>query len=278
MSSSSDQECHEVHIDGPPDAGDRKSRLFDEVVVEYEWFASRLKAMKQSDKTTMTRSEMIGSSTSGYVEVRRDQREPAEVSTSGDQDENEGVVPGAKAMEDPSLAVPEKLEDLIDLTHTFHFSMGHRVLILRASDRPAYPPPSYVAISSHHLIVGLRFHLPTFLKRILNLLELALMQLSPNAYTRLLSFYLFFSRKGIGSLTDNIIRHCFLLKNCPLSKKPSGKAQHDRVYYLLMRASDYRELLQSDFKSNVGDYRMAYFYITGPRIESVKYKRFVLSP
>ncbi|KAL5754160.1 hypothetical protein ACOSP7_022380 [Xanthoceras sorbifolium] len=54
MSSSSDQERHEVHIDGPPDAGDRKSRPFDEVVVEYEWFASRLKAMKRGDKTTMT--------------------------------------------------------------------------------------------------------------------------------------------------------------------------------------------------------------------------------
>ncbi|KAL5818847.1 hypothetical protein ACOSQ4_022689 [Xanthoceras sorbifolium] len=198
MSSSSDQERHEVHIDGPPDAGDRKSRPFDEVVVEYEWFASRLKAMKRGDKTTMTsRSEMIGSSTSGHVEVRRDQREPAEA---GD-------------FSFPSFVI--KREDLVDLTHTFHFSMGHRVLIPRASDRPAYPSPSYVAISSHHLIVGLRFHLPTFLKRVLNLLELAPMQLTPNAYTQLLSFYLIFSRKGIGSLTDNIIRHCFLLKNCP---------------------------------------------------------------
>ncbi|KAL5781911.1 hypothetical protein ACOSP7_006940 [Xanthoceras sorbifolium] len=202
--------------------------------------------MERGDEAIMTRrSEIRGSSTSGREEAMRDQGESAEVSTSEDRDENEGVVPGAEEMDDPSLATPEDLQtqagdfscpssiikrdDLVGLARAFHLLMGHKVLIPKALDRPAYPPQGYVAISSHHLIVGLRFSLPSFLIRILNLLELAPMQLTPNAYTRLLSFYLIFRRKGIGSPIDNIIRHCFLLKKCPLYKKPSGKAQYDWV-------------------------------------------------
>ncbi|KAL5861852.1 hypothetical protein ACOSQ3_003136 [Xanthoceras sorbifolium] len=200
MSRPSDQECHEANTGGFPDTGDRKSRPFDEVVVEYERFVSHLKAMEHGDEAITTRrSEMKGSSTFGHVDARKDQGEPAEVSTSGDQDENEGVIPEAKGVNDPPLATPEelqtqagdfsfpssfiKIEDLVGFTHTFHLPMGHRVLIPRASDRPAYPPPGYVVIFSHHLIAGLRFPLPPILIRILNILELAPMQRSPNAYS-----------------------------------------------------------------------------------------------
>ncbi|KAL5844315.1 hypothetical protein ACOSQ4_010273 [Xanthoceras sorbifolium] len=151
------------------------------------------------------------------------------------------------------------------LTHTFHLPKGHRVLIPRASDGPAYPSLSYVAISSHYLIVGLRFLLPQFLIRLLNLLELTPMQLTLIAYTRLISFYLIFRNNRVGSPTDNIIRHCFLLKKCPFSKKPSSKAQHDGVYYLSTRASDYWKLLQLDIKSNVWDYKTIYFILRAPK-------------
>ncbi|KAL5857300.1 hypothetical protein ACOSQ3_004758 [Xanthoceras sorbifolium] len=170
MSSARDQECHEADTGGSPDAGDRKSHPFDEVVVEYELFVSRLKAIERGGKAAAThRNEARGSSTSGRVEARRDQGEPVKVSILGDQDENEGVVPGAKKMDDPFLAVPGELQTLVDdssfrssvikredlvggLMHTLHLPIGHMVLIPRALDRLDYPPPSYVAISSHHLI------------------------------------------------------------------------------------------------------------------------------
>ncbi|KAL5767640.1 hypothetical protein ACOSP7_014235 [Xanthoceras sorbifolium] len=176
----------------------------------------------------------------------------------------------------PSSVITRK--DLVGLVHTFHLPMGHRVLIPRASDSPTHPPLGYVAISSHHLLAGLRFPLPRFLIKVLNLLQLTPIQLTPNVYTWLLSFYLIFRRKRIGSPTDNIIRHYFHMKKCPLNKKLPGKTRHDKIYYLPVRSSDYRALLQSDIKSNVGDYKASYFYITGLEIESVEHKRLVLSP
>ncbi|KAL5812317.1 hypothetical protein ACOSQ3_027267 [Xanthoceras sorbifolium] len=136
-------------------------------------------------------------------------------------------------------------EDMVDLVHTFHFPMGHKVLIPRASDIPIDPPPGYgcYTISSHHLLAGLRFPFPRFLSKVLNLLQVAPMQLTPNAYTRLLSFYLVFRRKRIGSPIDNIIRHCFQMKKCPINKKLPGKIRHEGIYYLPARLSDYRALL-----------------------------------
>ncbi|KAL5738472.1 hypothetical protein ACOSP7_031233 [Xanthoceras sorbifolium] len=111
MSRSSDQEHHKADTGGSPDVGDRRPCPFNEVV-----------AMDRGGKTATTRrSEVIGSFTSSRVEARRDQGEPAEISTLGDQDENEGVVLGAGEVDDPSLAVPDflflssiiKIEDLM---------------------------------------------------------------------------------------------------------------------------------------------------------------------
>ncbi|KAL5736752.1 hypothetical protein ACOSQ2_031540 [Xanthoceras sorbifolium] len=168
MPSSGDQERHEADTGGAPDAGDCMSRPFDEILVKYEQFADKV--------ATTRRSEVIWSSTSGRVEARRDQGEPAKVSTSVNQDENKGVVPEVEEVDDPSLVVPEELqtqaedfsfpssvikrEDLVGLMHTFHLPIGHRVLIPRVSDGPSYPPPGYMVISSYHLIIGLRFPLP----------------------------------------------------------------------------------------------------------------------
>ncbi|KAL5762758.1 hypothetical protein ACOSP7_019022 [Xanthoceras sorbifolium] len=143
-------------------------------------------------------------------------------------------------------------ESLVDLVHTFHLPKGHKVLIPRAIDSRTHPPQGYVVISPHHLPAGLRFPLPRFLIRALNLLELVPIQLTPNAYTRLLSFYLIFRRKRIGSPTNNILRHCFQMKKCPFNKKSLGAARLDGIYYLSARPGDYRVLLQLDIKSNVG--------------------------
>ncbi|KAL5799492.1 hypothetical protein ACOSQ3_032569 [Xanthoceras sorbifolium] len=144
-------------------------------------------------------------------------------------------------------------EDLVDLVHTFHLPIGHKVLVSKASDRSTHMLSGYIAISSHHLAAELRFSLPQFLLNVLNLLELAPIQLTPNAYSRLLSLHLIFRRKSVGSLTDNIARHCFQMKKCHLNKKLSGKALHDGMYYLPTRPNDCRSLLRLDIKSNAGN-------------------------
>ncbi|KAL5772700.1 hypothetical protein ACOSQ2_012624 [Xanthoceras sorbifolium] len=146
MSSLSDQECHKADTSGSPNVGDRSSRPFNEVVDAYERFVSRERAMDYGDRAVTSHgSKATRSSTSGHVEARGDQRESTGVSTSGDQGENKGVIPIAEKVDDPSLSISEELqsqagdflypsslikrEDLVGLAHTFHPSMGHRVLI-----------------------------------------------------------------------------------------------------------------------------------------------------
>ncbi|KAL5734164.1 hypothetical protein ACOSP7_032025 [Xanthoceras sorbifolium] len=144
-------------------------------------------------------------------------------------------------------------DDLVDLVHTFRLPMGHKVLVSRASDRSTHMLSGYIAISSHHLAAELRFPLPRFPLNVLNLLELAPIRLIPNVYSRLLSLYLIFRRKSVGSLTDNIARHCFQMKKCHLNKKLLGKARHDEMYYLPAQPNDYWSLLRLNIKSNAGN-------------------------
>ncbi|KAL5746864.1 hypothetical protein ACOSQ2_024161 [Xanthoceras sorbifolium] len=136
------------------------------------------------------------------------------------------------------FSTPEELnsrpvnENLLGFASTFHLPRGYKVMVPKVTDRPARSPPGYIAISSHHLHAGLRFILPTFLLCVLNLLRLASMQLTPNSYAQLISFYLTFRRRGFGSPSDNIIRYCYSLKKCPLSEKSFGSAWHEGIYYL----------------------------------------------
>ncbi|KAL5823563.1 hypothetical protein ACOSQ4_021463 [Xanthoceras sorbifolium] len=200
MYSPSDRRRHKASTGDLSNKGDRKSRPFDDVLTDYEKFASGERLGLQGDKAAVAHQyEVIRSSTSGCTEVQSDRSESAEVSSSEDLGESEGIVPRVEEMNDSSLTALE----------------GHKVLIPRATNSPTHPPQCYVVISSHHFSAGLKFPLPNFLIRILNMLELALMQLTPNAYTQLLSFYLIFRMKRIGSLTDNIFRHCFQMKKCP---------------------------------------------------------------
>ncbi|KAL5835128.1 hypothetical protein ACOSQ4_014625 [Xanthoceras sorbifolium] len=273
MSSSSDRRRQKAGTGGPSNKGDRKSRLFDDATVAHQ-------------------REVTRSFTSGRTEVWSDRKESAEVFSLEDCGDSEGVVPGVEERDDSSLAALGGLEtetessmfpssviireSLVELVHSFHLPRGHKVLIPRVTNSLTHPPQGYMAISSYHLFAGLSFPFLRFLIKVLNLLELAPMQLTPNAYTRMLSLYLIFIKKMIGSPTDNILRHCFQMKKCP--KKSLGTARPDGIYYLPARPGDYQALLQSNIKSNVREYKVVYFYIKGSGIESVEHKRFVLSP
>ncbi|KAL5752184.1 hypothetical protein ACOSP7_022360 [Xanthoceras sorbifolium] len=282
MTSPSNRRHHKAGTGGPSNKRDRKSRPIDDILLDYEKFVSGERTGRQGDEVAVAyQCEVTGSSTSGHTEV----------SFSRNHSESEGVVPGVKERDYSFLAASGGLEietgsspfpssvitkeSLIELVHTFHLPRRHKVLIPRVTDSPTHLPQDYVVISSHHLFAGLRFPLLGSLS-VLNLLELTPIQLTLNVYVRLLYFFLIFRRKRIGSPTDNILRHCFQMKKCP--KKSLGVVQPDGIYYLSARPSDYRGLLQSDIKSNVGEYKAAYFYITGLGIESAEHKHFVSLP
>ncbi|KAL5852007.1 hypothetical protein ACOSQ3_007125 [Xanthoceras sorbifolium] len=100
-----------VGTHGSPNAGDRRPRPFDEVLVEYEQFVSRERTKHQGDRAAMTRrSEVTESSTSGRREAWSDQGESTKVSTSEGHNESEGAVLGVERVDDPTLAIPEGLQ------------------------------------------------------------------------------------------------------------------------------------------------------------------------
>ncbi|KAL5755627.1 hypothetical protein ACOSQ2_020373 [Xanthoceras sorbifolium] len=90
--------------------------------------------------------------------------------------------------------------DLKCFVKAFNIPKGYKLLAPTPQDRAAYPPLGYVTINHQHLQVGLRLPFLGFLTNILNLLELALFQLSSNSYSQLISLYLMFpviSRKMV---------------------------------------------------------------------------------
>ncbi|KAL5865715.1 hypothetical protein ACOSQ3_003229 [Xanthoceras sorbifolium] len=129
------------------------------------------------------------------------------------------------------------------IADSFRFPSGHQILVPAVTDRAAYPPPGFIAISRHHLIAGLRFPILRFLIDALNLLKLASMQLTPSSYDQLLTLYLSFRRKRLLLPSDNVIRYCFTLKQCPLVRGSLKDALHDGMYYLSVRAGEYNKLL-----------------------------------
>ncbi|KAL5744418.1 hypothetical protein ACOSQ2_027534 [Xanthoceras sorbifolium] len=169
VSSLNDQECQKADVGGSFAPEERKSRPFDEVVVEFEQFMSKQMGIDCSERAAEAHELRLFSS--------------------GDLDESVGIAPEDE-VDDSSLVASEvgnfsfpssiiKREDLVGLVNMFHLPMGYKVLIPRATDGPAHPPSGYVAISSHHSQAGLRFPLHEFIIRVLNLLELASMQLTP---------------------------------------------------------------------------------------------------
>ncbi|KAL5750823.1 hypothetical protein ACOSP7_025426 [Xanthoceras sorbifolium] len=129
------------------------------------------------------------------------------------------------------------------MVESFQFSSDHQILVPAVTDRAAYPPRGFIAISRHHLIPGLRFPISGFLIDVLNLLKFASMLLTPSSYGQLLTLYLSFRKYGIPPPSDNVIKYYFVLKQCPLGKGSPEDALHDGMHYLSVQAGKYRDLL-----------------------------------
>ncbi|KAL5825403.1 hypothetical protein ACOSQ3_021466 [Xanthoceras sorbifolium] len=162
MSSLSDQKRHEPNVGGSFAPEKHDPRLFDEVVIEYERFMSKQLAIDRSQKEFATK-----------------------VSSSGGHDEGVGVISGEDEVDNSSQTTFRRQQpqvksfsslpsiitrkDIVGFAIAFHLPRGHKVMVSKVTDRPARPPPGYVAISPHHLHDRLRFPLSKFLIRVLNL-------------------------------------------------------------------------------------------------------------
>ena len=139
------------------------------------------------------------------------------------------------------------------------------------TDRAAYPPEGFVAISREHMELGFRFPMPEYLKDLLNDLKLAPFQLTPNSYAYLTTLAAGFRKHGLGFPTPRIIRTILSFKAI------SGK---DGLYYAAPRLySEYKEFLpQNCTKSNVGEYKSNWALFTCPSLAGLNNRSFVLKP
>ncbi|KAL5834686.1 hypothetical protein ACOSQ3_014280 [Xanthoceras sorbifolium] len=159
------------------------------------------------------------------------------------------VVKGAEILDNLPRAAYKGLRRKKDvfvlkaMADSFQFPSGHRLLVSIVTDKAAYPHLGFVAISRHHMLAGLRFPIPRFLIDVLNFLKLALMQLTPSLYGQLLTLYLLFRRNRLPPSSDNVIKYCFTMRQCPLPKGLLEEAFHDGMHHLVVWASEYRELL-----------------------------------
>ncbi|KAL5756638.1 hypothetical protein ACOSQ2_021384 [Xanthoceras sorbifolium] len=77
-------------------------------------------------------------------------------------------------------------------------------------------------------------------------------ELVPNSYGQLLTLYLLFRRNGLPQPSDNVIKHCFALKQYPLPRGSYEDSLHDGMYCLVVRADEHKGLLQGNPSSNAG--------------------------
>ncbi|KAL5743650.1 hypothetical protein ACOSQ2_026766 [Xanthoceras sorbifolium] len=149
--------------------------------------------------------------------------------------------------------------DLKVMADSFRFPSGHQMLVSTVTDKAAYSPSSFIAISRHHLIARLRFLILRFL------IDLIL-----SSYGHLLTIYLSFRRNEIPPPSDNGIRYYFILKQCPLAKGLLEDALHDGMHYLSVWAGECKELLQRDSNLNVENYKANYLFAKGSEIELLR--------
>jgi len=127
-----------------------------------------------------------------------------------------------------------------------------------------------VAISPQHFESRFRLPLIPYLLKLLNKLKLALFQLTPNSYAQLTSLALLFLGNKFRPPFPKLVKFLF-----------SFKSAKDGLYYLASRPSQYKTILPQGKikgKSNVGDYKSSWFFVSCPLLLSLKSPSFALTP
>ena len=163
-----------------------------------------------------------------------------------------------------------KLHEVVACAREFHFPADYQVYIPIENSHAAYPPTSFVAISPHYLEFGSRFPVIPYLLNLLNELKLAPFQLTPNSYAQLTSLTLLFHRNKLSPPSLKFVKFLF-----------SFKSVKDELYYLAAHPSQYKTILSQGGvkgKSNVGDYKSSWFFVSCPSLLSLKSFSFALTP
>ena len=143
------------------------------------------------------------------------------------------------------------------MADAYHFPATCRVMVLSHHDHAADPPDGFIAISRQHVKIGFRFPVPPYLINLLNDLEIALFQLTPNSYAQITTLAYIFFKNGLPPPNSNIIQSLFFFK---FTTTPHD-TKRDGIYYITARNSPYKAFLPLKAgKSNVGDYKSRWFY------------------
>ena len=149
------------------------------------------------------------------------------------------------------------LGELKTVADAFHFPSTCRVMVPTHLDHAADPPDGFIAISRQHVKSGFRFPVPSYLIDLLNGLEIAPFQLTPNSYAQITTLSCIFLKNGLPPPISNIIQSFFFFK----STTSPYVTKRDGIYYITARNSPYKAFLpQKIGKSNVGDYKSRWFY------------------
>ncbi|KAL5785722.1 hypothetical protein ACOSQ2_008114 [Xanthoceras sorbifolium] len=76
-------------------------------------------------------------------------------------------------------------------------------------------------------------------------------ELISNSYGQLLTLYLSFKRNGLSPPSDNIIKHCFALRQYPLPRGSSEDSLHEAMYHLVVRPDEHKRAARGMFGASV---------------------------
>ena len=149
----------------------------------------------------------------------------------------------------------------------FRIPDDHKLILPGPSQTFSDPPEGCIALSGAHLEAGLRIPFANYFANIVNMVEMAPFQLTPNSYKLLASLYLLIHGISHRPPFKEVVRYYLWSK----------RTNRDNVHYLCFRAGTHGHLV-IDLKSNAGNYKKQFFFVKGPSIRSFDHRSFVPKP
>ena len=160
--------------------------------------------------------------------------------------------------------------ELVEIASEYRLPMGCKVMVPSAKCHAAYPPKGFTAVSPQHMELGLRFPIPDYLISLLNDLQLAPFQLTANSYSQITSLAILFRKAELPPPSPKLFRYLFCFKSAK-----------EGLYYISARATAPKSVLpqgKGKGKSNVGDYKSHWFFVSCISLLRLKNFGFRLGP
>ena len=152
-------------------------------------------------------------------------------------------------------------ETLLDRLHgELHFNENYcPTRVARDHERASNPPRGRYAMSPYIMKAGISLPLHPFFVEVLDALNIAPLQLSPNAWRCMVGILLFYTKCGLGTPSLQEFFYMFTLRPDP---------NHDDFFYLAPWAK-HRGLPITNNISNAGDYKTRYFFVKDRQVNEV---------